>query len=238
MWGGAGTCGTGMDLVEHCGVLKVAMAPPSGPACEADGWWMGDEVDLLTRGVVLSRTIPGVVYVKRTVMSFALGAMLALPASGFAQEAVTGSLKGLHDVTKQNVVATAEMVAEDLYSFQPTEEVRTLGAILAHIANSQYFFCSAAAGVDSPMSENLEETKTTKADIVEAVKGSFEYCDGIYAEMTDEKGAEMRDFFGGMAASAVLAFNSAHNYEHYGNLVTYMRINGITPPSSMPRESP
>lgn len=170
----------------------------------------------------------------KNLVSLAFGAALALPFAVGAQEPVVESLKGLHDIPKQFVIATAEMVSEDLYGYQPTEEVRTLGGILAHIANAQYFFCSTAAGEASPMSENLEETLTTKADIVAGLKAAMEYCDGVYAAMTDAEGAEMRDMFGNpMAASAVLAFNTAHNYEHYGNLVTYMRINGITPPSSM-----
>lgn len=163
----------------------------------------------------------------------ALGGLLALPLALSGQSAVTESLKGLHDITKQNVVATAEMVSEDLYGYQPTEEVRTLGGILAHIANAQYMFCSAAAGEANPNSENFEETLSGKDATVAALEAAFSYCDGVYADMTDEVGAEMRDFFGGMTASGVLAFNSAHNYEHYGNLVTYMRINGIVPPSSM-----
>ncbi|NNF26432.1 MAG: hypothetical protein HKN73_04310, partial [Gemmatimonadetes bacterium] len=82
---------------------------------------------------------------------------LALPMAASGQEAVIQSLKGLHDITEQNIMATAEMVSEELYAFQPTEEVRTMGGILAHIANAQYAFCSAAAGEESPNSANLEE---------------------------------------------------------------------------------
>jgi uncharacterized damage-inducible protein DinB len=81
---------------------------------------------------------------------------------------------------------------------------------------------------------NFEETATTKEDIIAALESSLDYCAGVYEGMTDETGAEMTTVFGmEMARSAILALNSAHNYEHYGNLVTYMRINGIVPPSSM-----
>ena len=72
------------------------------------------------------------------------------------------------------------------------------------------------------------------SDLIEALTTAFAFCDEAYASMTDAQGAEMVELFGNeMAKSAVLAFNSAHNYEHYGNLVTYMRLNGIVPPSSM-----
>src|SRR5690606_11222769 len=118
-----------------------------------------------------------------------------------------------------------------MYAYQPTEDVRTAGQMLAHIADAQYFFCSTAAGTVSPNEVNVEETATTKAEIVPALKDAFAYCDGVYASMTDAQGAEARSMFGNdMAASGVLAFNTAHNYEHYGNLVTYMRLNGIVPP--------
>lgn len=169
----------------------------------------------------------------------ALTAALALtllgPGTALAQEnPIVSSLQGLHDMTKGYIAQTAEMVSEDLYDFRPTEEVRTLGQILAHVANAQYLFCSAAAGEESPNSVNLEETLTTKAQIVAALDEAFAYCDGVYAGMTDAEGAVMRSFFGQeRAAAAVLSFNTTHNYEHYGNLVTYMRINGIVPPSSM-----
>ena len=120
---------------------------------------------------------------------------LALPMAASGQEAVTQSLKGLHGITQQNIMATAEMLSEDLYSFQPTEEVRTMGGILAHIANAQYLFCSAAAGEASPNSANLEETLTTKADIVAGLQEAFAYCEGVYDAMTDAQGSEMREFF-------------------------------------------
>ena len=159
--------------------------------------------------------------------------LLVLAASAPAHAQLTGSLNGLHDITVTNLKATADKVPSDLYDFRPTDEVRTLGQILAHVANSQYAFCSAASGQDNPMSENLEETATTKAQITAALADAFAYCDAVYASMTDEQAAMTVSFFGGdMAVGGVLAFNSMHNYEHYGNLVTYMRINGIVPPSS------
>ena len=177
---------------------------------------------------------------KKSVLMGALALFMALPIVAMTRpsdvekaDTVIPSLKGLHDVTKTNIMKSAEMLDEALFSFQPTEEVRTVGQLFGHIANAQGAFCSAASGMQNPLNENFEE-RTTKAGLVEALEMSFGFCEEAYASMTDEKGAEMVSFFGSeMAASAVLAFNSAHNYEHYGNLVTYMRINGITPPSSM-----
>ncbi len=95
--------------------------------------------------------------------------------------------------------------------------------------------CSQAVDQDNPSQENFEETKTTKTDIQQALADAFAYCRGVYEHMSDETGAETIPFIGGqeLARSAVLSFNSMHSYEHYGNLVTYMRLNGITPPTTM-----
>jgi uncharacterized damage-inducible protein DinB len=168
------------------------------------------------------------------VLSLCLLSGTALAQDG-PTEPVTASLKGLHGITAGNLMATAQQLDDAMYAYAPTDSVRTAGQILAHLANAQYAFCSSAAGEDSPNELNLEATATTKAEIVAALTAAFAYCEGVYDAMTDAQGAESRTFFGNeMAASGILAFNSAHNYEHYGNLVTYMRMNGIVPPSSQP----
>ena len=150
-----------------------------------------------------------------------------------AGQTVTSSLQGLFEITKDQVIASAELLDEELYAFRPTDEVRSMGELFAHIAGAQYLFCSAAAGESSPVSENFEETRKTKAAIIEALEMGFGYCEGVYARITDDTGGRAVEFFTGPnTAFGVLAFNSAHNYEHYGNLVTYMRLNGIVPPSS------
>ncbi len=168
------------------------------------------------------------------IITAAVAVTLATPLALTGQSgAVASSLKALHDVTTTNITATAATLDEALYAFRPTEEVRSMGEILAHIANAQFAFCSSAVFKSTPSTENMEETRTTKSQIVEALEMGFGYCDEVYAHMTDEKGAGEVDFFGGPnTAFGVLAFNSAHNYEHYGNLVTYMRLNDIVPPSS------
>ncbi|RMF64459.1 MAG: DinB family protein [Bacteroidetes bacterium] len=174
---------------------------------------------------------------KKTV--FLLVAMLGLAGWARAQEAtapgnpVIQSLKAVHDIPVAHLMATAEMLDDALYAYRPTEEVRTAGQILAHVADAQFFFCSAARGEANPNDRNFEESALTKEEIIEALKAGFAYCDAVYAQMTDAEGARMRPLMGQeMAASAILAFNTAHNYEHYGNLVTYLRMNRIVPPSS------
>ena len=165
----------------------------------------------------------------------ALAAFVLTPTLAHSQ--VVDSLAAIHDMTVRAITATADQVPEHLYSFRPNEDVRTLGQILGHIADGNYSICSAASGQDNPNANSIEQTKTSKADIQQALAEAFAYCQGIYETMSDATGAETTTFFGGQpfARAAILAFNSTHNYEHYGNLVTYMRINDIVPPTSMPQ---
>lgn len=165
--------------------------------------------------------------------------LLSMPNQAAAQDdyatgdAVSASNMGVYQMITGNIMKTAEMLDEDMYMYRPAETVRNAGQILAHLANAQYFFCSLASGEDNPNEMNYEEAATTKAEIVTALKSGVEYCAGVYAGMTPEKSAELRDFAGQkMATSAILTVNTAHNYEHYGNLVTYMRMNDLVPPSS------
>ena len=173
-----------------------------------------------------------------TPRAFFLTLMLlaGLPALVLAQDddsAVSMSLLGIYDMTSDNLLKTAQQLDEDLYTYQPVEGVRTFGQILAHVAGAQYFFCSQAADEDNPNQANFEEVADSKDAIVEALEDAFAYCQDVYGGMTDAEGAETKTFFGReMAKSGILAFNMVHNYEHYGNLVTYMRMNDIVPPSS------
>ena len=142
------------------------------------------------------------------------------------------SVKTVYDVLKANLTKTADKVSEDLYSFKPTPEVRSLGQLIGHVADAQFGICATAAG-EKPMQSGIEKSATTKAALSKALNDSIAYCDKVIASMDDTKGLEVTKFFGGpMTRLGVLSFNTAHSYEHYGNLVTYMRLKGIVPPSS------
>ena len=145
---------------------------------------------------------------------------------------MVASSKLFYTNAKQDILRSAEKMPEAKYTFRPVDSVRTYGQVLAHVADGQYEFCGAAAGNHDE--KGFEQTAKTKADIVAALKTAFAYCDAIWAGMTDAKAAELIPAFGGAKISrlSMLDFNVSHTMEHYGNLVTYMRIQGIVPPSS------
>jgi uncharacterized damage-inducible protein DinB len=144
--------------------------------------------------------------------------------------------KSIYAISKNDILRSVDKIPEDLWSFQPTKEVRTVAQLFAHVADGQYEFCGVVAEGKS-VAKDIEKTRKTKAEIVPALKEAFAYCDATYAKMTDAGAAEMVGFFGMKATKlGVMDYNIAHNMEHYGNLVTYMRIKGIVPPSSEPRQ--
>src|SRR5271157_1871207 len=136
------------------------------------------------------------------------------------------------------VIAAAEKMPEESYSFKPTPDVRSFGQLVGHLADSQYYFCGLAAG-ETKSSGGVEKNKTSKAELVAALKEAVAYCSTVYAGMTDSKGGEMVKLMNSdFARLAVLSANVAHDYEHYGNMATYMRIRGIVPPTSEKRQGP
>ena len=137
-----------------------------------------------------------------------------------------------YERTKGILLRSAEKMPEENYNFKPVDTVRSFGQIIGHLADAQYFFCSAASGEKNP-DLKIEKTKTSKADLIAALKEGFAYCDKVYESMTDAEARQTVKFFGNdLPKFAVLSISIGHNMEHYGNLVTYMRIKGIVPPTS------
>jgi uncharacterized damage-inducible protein DinB len=166
---------------------------------------------------------------------FLLAASGAWAQTGAGNPMVASS-KVFYTNAKQDILRSADKMPEDKYAFKPTDSVRSYGQLLAHVADGQYEFCGAAAGKQDE--KGIEKSAKTKADIVAALKTAFAYCDDIYAGMTDAKAAEMIPAFGGIKISrlSMLDFNVSHTMEHYGNIVTYLRIEGVVPPSSEQRQ--
>ena len=134
---------------------------------------------------------------------------------------------------KKNLTASAALVSEADYGFKPVPTVRSFGQLIGHLANDHYLICSAAKGEKNPQAATDFEKTAGKAALVKALTESIAYCDAVYDSMTDAKGAEMVEMFGGKYPRlGALTINVAHSSEHYGNIVTYLRLKGLVPPSS------
>jgi uncharacterized damage-inducible protein DinB len=186
-------------------------------------------------------------------LSFLFAALSAAPAAMLAQGSASAptqaaatapanpisvSQSKMYTMLSGVVIAAAEKMPEEGYSFKPAPDVRSFGQLVGHLADSQYYFCGLAAG-ETKSSGEVEKNKTSKAELVAALKEAVAYCSTVYAGMTDSKGGEMVKLMNlDFARLTVLSGNVAHDYEHYGNMATYMRIRGIVPPTSEKKEDP
>lgn len=180
--------------------------------------------------------------VRRVLLSICL-ACISLPAAaqttdgGYA-EALSPSLarvaRAMHATIRRNVAEAAEAMPAESYAFKPTPEVRSFAELVEHVANANLFFCSQASG-DRAAPKFVKASD--KASLMRALNDALAYCDGMYSGTTDDNFGQPVKIAGPGGRSetgrgAVLMFNTTHNNEHYGNIVVYLRLKGIVPPST------
>ena len=107
---------------------------------------------------------------------------------------ITASERGFYSFVSSAVVNAAQKMPEENYSFKPTPEVRTFGQLVGHVADASYSFCSQAIGEANP-GKDIEKTKTSKADLVAALKEGVAYCNKAFDGMTDAKGSQLVKLF-------------------------------------------
>jgi len=147
----------------------------------------------------------------------------------------SASIRQDYRTVRDYVLRSAEKMPAEKYEFRPTPEVRTFAQQIAHIADDQYNLCAPARGETRQAAyQAIEQSISTKPALIDALTKAFAYCDAAYDALTDASGAEQtsnknRTRFG------MLNWNLWHTWEHYGNIVVYLRINKLVPPSSEPQ---
>lgn len=173
---------------------------------------------------------------RQPLTALALTLAVSLGSSGPAaaqSDPLTASIRQMYEPVKRNLLASANDLSDELFAFRPSEDVRTVGQLFAHIANAEFAICSAALGGANPHPTDVERENLAPAAIRRVLAESFALCDRAYAALTDAALPGEISFFGGrQSRHFALTYNLVHANEHYGNLVTYMRIRGIVPPSS------
>jgi len=172
-------------------------------------------------------------------MSLLLAAFV-VSAPLLAQEMLPKSGAGMVATMKENfdyvggfIVKSAEEMPEADFAFKPTPIVRSFGQIIGHVADANYGICSAVLGEKNP-SAGVEKGTTSKAGLVTALKASYAYCGKAFSIPDSETGAKLKLFGEDNTRLGALLVNLSHNWEHYGNIVTYLRMKGHVPPSSQP----
>ncbi|MGH9712898.1 MAG: DinB family protein [Candidatus Acidiferrales bacterium] len=144
--------------------------------------------------------------------------------------------------TEQLVVPAAEAMPEEKYSFAPTNGefagVRTFAEQVKHLSASNYQLAALSVGEKPPHDENGEKAPAavkSKAEIVEYLKGSYTYLHKVVAAIDEKNAAEQIEWSRGKNRSTrigLLVDAIAHSQNHYGQMVEYLRMNGIVPPAS------
>ena len=159
------------------------------------------------------------------------------PAATTGQKVgIATSLQRGYAAIKLNLTQAAEKMPEADYTFQPpgTKDIRPFGALFGHVANAQFNQCAAAKGVPNPNQGNdIEKTKTAKADLVKALADSFAFCDDAFSSATDETAMQfVKQGPNEVTRAAVLYSVIVHGNEMYGTANPYLRLKGIIPPST------
>jgi uncharacterized damage-inducible protein DinB len=172
--------------------------------------------------------------------------LVCIPLSAAAQTTDAGfndalspswaaTVKAMHATIRRNLAdAAVAMPAED-YGFKATPQVRSFAELIGHVVNANFFFCSQAKSEQMPTTQNFEKV-ADKAALVKGMTESLAYCDAVYDGTTDANFNQLVTMAGPAKKQAsrgsVLVFNTTHNNEHYGNIIVYMRLKGLVPPST------
>jgi uncharacterized damage-inducible protein DinB len=150
-----------------------------------------------------------------------------LPNPIMAPNPLTTTLSIFRSNMQDKIMKAADAMPESKYSYRPTKDVRSFAEILNHVAEISYILCSNVKGEAPP---GPAPAKAAKAEIMAYLKGGFAYCDGVYSAFTDAHLNDPADFWGHKTNKMfILTQVGNHDALHYGNLVTYLRINGLEP---------
>jgi uncharacterized damage-inducible protein DinB len=166
---------------------------------------------------------------------------MAAPLSARAQDTVANpvaaSLQEMFNRQSKFIAAAADEMPADKFGYHPTPEQWTFGKIVAHVAQADYLVCSMIS--DNPVPKDFKVSETDPKDKLQpALQSSIDFCSQAIASLQDSKLGDTITFFGGRKtprARAVLEL-AADLADHYSQMASYLRLNGMTPPSAQPRK--
>ena len=178
--------------------------------------------------VVTGRIVVAVVALNLTLGSLANAQISPnLPNPTGAPNPLTMTLSIFRSNMQDKIMKSADAMPESKYSYRPTKDVRSFAEILNHVADISYYLCANAKNEARPV---IATEKNSKPEIIAYLKGAFEYCDGAYSGFTDAHLNDPADFWGHNTNKMfILTQLASHDALHYGNLVTYLRLNDLTP---------
>jgi hypothetical protein len=165
----------------------------------------------------------------------AQAAAAPLPAEATANPMVW-SAKLLYERDAKNMIAAADEMPENKCSYHPTPDQWTFGKLVSHVAQSNGGLCGALSGTAAPATLQVSDT-ASKADLMAALKASFDFCGPVLDGLTDAKlGESINLFHRPMVRATALVLLPVDLADHYSQMAGYLRLNGMLPPSAQPKK--
>jgi uncharacterized damage-inducible protein DinB len=166
--------------------------------------------------------------------------LLCAATAALAQEKnpVSSAVKEMLPRQSKNILAAAEEMPADKYSFKPTEQQMPFGDLILHILGTNNTLCSKIGGIPEPKPATPLKETDGKDKLVAALKASFDFCTTALAKVDDSKLGEDIELFGGRKgtqASALIILAGSWS-DHYGAEAMYLRLSGLLPPTAKPKK--
>ena len=149
---------------------------------------------------------------------------------------MAGVVKNMHGTIRRNLAEAAQLMPAEDYAFKATPQVRSYAELIGHVVTANFFFCSQAKGEQPPAAMQGLQKATDKATLMKGMNDALAYCDEVYGGTTDANFNQLVTIAGPqknqVGRGSVLVFNTTHNNEHYGNIIVYLRLKGLVPPST------
>ncbi len=162
----------------------------------------------------------------------------ALCPTLFAQKKnpVTTVIKEILPRQAKNLQAAVETMPADKFSFKPTPAQMTFGHLVAHMIDSNYYLCAKASDIAQPKVDKPKEAD--KDALVAALKASFDFCTTSLAKVDDSKLGDTIQAYGGREVPRAWSLIALTNdwADHYSAAATYLRLNGLLPPTAQPKK--
>ena len=175
------------------------------------------------------------------VVCLAMGSMLSVTAHAADKMEPAKAVDTLLNIFEQEFVPAAKAMPADKYNFAPSSSampgakfdgVRTFASEVTHVAAANYYFYGTASGMKPDVDVKAIGELKSKEEIIAALEKSFVFAHKAIAMLTVENAFEPVDVDGHQTRITAEAFGVAHGYDHYGQMVEYLRMNGIVPPAS------
>jgi uncharacterized damage-inducible protein DinB len=147
---------------------------------------------------------------------------------------VSSVVKEILPRQQKNLIAAAEAMPADKYSYKPTEQQMTYGHLVLHIIESNNLFCSKVSDTPEPKPPVALKETDGKDKLVTALKSSFDFCTTALEKVDDSKLADQIELFGGRKGSRAFGLIALTNSwaDHYSSAAMYLRLNGVLPPTA------